>query len=66
MKQKNKLADEIFLQNLTSLAQQQAKLHRHRLLPSTLDPITSFIGKFPWQTILVLSFVLSYMWEGWR
>lgn len=49
MKQKD------FLQKLQQEAQLQAQLQSHRLLPQQLDGITSFIGRYSWQVIFVLS-----------
>jgi hypothetical protein len=44
-----------FLKRLQSEASLQARLHQQRFLPAQLDVITSFIGRYPWQVVLVLS-----------
>lgn len=44
-----------FLAKLQQEAEIQAQLQSHRLLPTQLDGLTSFIGRYSWQVILVLS-----------
>ncbi len=44
-----------FLDRLQDEASLQARLHQHRLIPSQLDALTSFIGRYPWQVIGVLA-----------
>lgn len=55
-----------FLDLLKKEAKKQSVLETHRLLPTSLDPITAFIGEYSWQTILVLSFLSAFLWENWR
>lgn len=57
---------EQFLQQLQDQAQRQAKLNTQRVLPKQFDAVTSFIGNFPWQTILFLSLLTSILLEIWR
>lgn len=57
-----------FLSKLQEEAALQAKLEHHRLIPPQLDFITSFIGRYPWQVFLVLSFITALIIEisrGW-
>jgi hypothetical protein len=44
-----------FLAQLQGQAQKQAQLHHHRLIPKKLDAVTSVIGRYPWQVLLVIS-----------
>ncbi len=44
-----------FLNELQHQANLQAPLNTVRWLPKQIDPITSLIGKYPWQTLLILS-----------
>lgn len=53
------LPQEEFLKKLESEAALQAKLERSQLLPRKLDRITSFIGRYPWQVLLVVSGLCS-------
>lgn len=53
------LPQEEFLKKLESEAALQAKLERRQLLPRKLDRVTSFIGRYPWQVLLVLSGICS-------
>jgi len=48
-------ADQDFLSLLQAQAARQARLEEHRVLPPGLDVLTSFIGRYPWQIIFVLS-----------
>lgn len=56
------MADD-FLQRLQHEAQLQAQLHQHRLLPRQIDWLTSLIGRYSLQTILLLSFLTAIMLE---
>lgn len=48
-----------FLHKLKHEAQAQARLEQMRLLPSELDSVTSFIGRKPWQVLLIASGITS-------
>ncbi len=50
-----------FLNELQQQAKLQAPLNTVRWLPKEVDPITSFIGKYPWQVLLVLSGVTAVL-----
>ena len=50
-----KQSEQDFLQSLQQQAALQSKLSTTRVLPSQLDHFTTFVGNYPWQTILVLS-----------
>jgi len=52
-----------FLVRLQEEAALQARLHHRRLLPSQLDFVTSFIGKYSWQVLVVLSGLAAVLWE---
>ena len=57
------MTENTFIKQLQEQAQKQAQLHQKRLLPRQLDVITSFIGNYPWQVILVLSGITALMIE---
>jgi hypothetical protein len=48
-----------FLSKLQAQAELQARLNTHRFFPSQMDEITSFIGRYPWQVVLVASGLTS-------
>jgi len=52
-----------FLAQLQQQAAKQALVHTRRILPEQLDIFTSFIGRFPWQVILVLSGLVAVVLE---
>ena len=52
-----------FLSKLQAEAAVQSKLQKNRWLPAELDLVTSTIGKFPWQVILILSGLTSLFIE---
>lgn len=52
-------AETEFVAKLQKQAAIQAKLHSMRLLPSRLDPITSVIGQYPWQFLLISSAITA-------
>jgi hypothetical protein len=52
-----------FLQELYAQAEQQALLHETSLIPRQLDWLTSLIGRYPWQTALLLAVVTSIVLE---
>lgn len=57
------MKDQDFISLLQDQAKKQSMLHAKRLLPKRIDPLTSFIGNYPWQVILFLSIVGSIAWE---
>lgn len=57
------LSSADFLEKLKLEAQAQAKLEKTRFLPSELDVFTSFIGKHPWQVLVVISGLTSFALE---
>ena len=52
-----------FLHKLQAEASLQARLHEHRFVPPQLDWLTSFIGRYAWQVILVLSLATAIALE---
>ncbi len=50
-----------FLTQLQSQAEKQAVLNQKRIIPRQFDVITSFIGNYPWQSILFLSIVSAIL-----
>lgn len=52
---------EDFLSELQRQASLQAPLNQKRWLPKQVDPITSFIGNYPWQTLLIISGVTALL-----
>jgi hypothetical protein len=44
-----------FLRKLEAEAAQQARLYQSRILPPQLDWLSSLIGRYPWQVMLVAS-----------
>lgn len=62
---KSSFKNTAFLKSLQTEAALQAKLEAQRLLPSSLDAVTSFIGRYPWQVLLVASGILALGIEVW-
>lgn len=52
-----------FLIQLQQQAAKQSLVHSKRLLPEQLDVFTSFIGRYPWQVILILSGFVAVLLE---
>jgi hypothetical protein len=52
-----------FLNRLQAEAALQSQLHQRRFLPHQLDGLTSLIGNYPWQIILVVSGVTALFME---
>lgn len=52
-----------FLEKLEKEASLQAKLSTTRIFPSQLDALTSFIGRYPWQFVLVVSGMTAFAIE---
>lgn len=50
---------ELFLEELQKEAENQAKISQTRILPAQLDWLTSLIGRYPWQTLLFVSFLTA-------
>lgn len=54
---------EDFLQRLQEEANLQARLEQHRLLPPQIDWLTSLIGNYSWQLLLVGSGITALALE---
>lgn len=57
-----------FIEELQKEAAAQSKLHLHRFLPQQLDGVTSFVGRYHWQVLLLLSLgtaVALRVVQGW-
>jgi len=52
-----------FLTQLQQEAKLQKKLNQQRIFPSKLDTLTSFIGAYSWQVILVLAVITSFIFR---
>lgn len=52
-----------FLTQLQDEAALQSSLHASRLLPPQLDWFTSLVGRYPWQSITVASFLSALVIE---
>lgn len=52
---------DLFLTQLKQEAKKQAVLHEKRLLPRQVDWLTSYIGTYPWQTLLVSSGIVAVL-----
>jgi len=52
-----------FIKRLKEEAAIQAKLEKQRFLPSGLDPLTSAIGRYSWQILVILSGLTSFLLE---
>lgn len=52
-----------FVSELQRQAKHQSLVHEKRLLPPQVDWLTSIIGNYPWQVILVLAVVGAVVWE---
>ncbi|MDQ3008386.1 MAG: hypothetical protein M3Q81_02205 [bacterium] len=50
-----------FVAKLQQEAQLQARLNQEHLIPSQLDWLTSFIGRYSWQVILLSSGVTALL-----
>ncbi len=50
-----------FLKELQQQAKFQAPLNQVKWLPVQLEPVAAIIGKYPWQTILILSGVTALL-----
>lgn len=57
------MKDKDFVSLLQEQAQLQSKLNKERLLPREVDWVTSLIGNYPWQFILVISVIGAVIWE---
>jgi hypothetical protein len=57
------LSKNDFLTKLKQEAQLQAKLEATRFIPVELDFLTSFVGKHPWQVLVVSSGIISLALE---
>lgn len=55
-----------FLKKLQAEAHAQAELSRHRFLPAQLDWITSFVGRYSWQVITIISGCTAFGLELWK
>lgn len=54
---------QAFLAQLQQQAEKQAKLHHARFLPKSVDGLTSIIGRYPWQVLVVSSGVTAIVLE---
>jgi hypothetical protein len=52
-----------FLLKLQKEATTQKKLNEERIFPESFDALTSFIGTYSWQTILVLAILTAILAE---
>ena len=52
-----------FLAKLQRQADKQAKLTQHPLLPTQLDAITSVIGRYSWQALVLVALLTAMMIE---
>lgn len=58
--------DQEFLVKLQAEAKLQARLHEQRILPHQVDWLTSLIGRYPWQVLLVASGLTAVVVEASR
>lgn len=59
------MKDKDFVALLQDQALKQSMLNTQRVLPRKMDALTSFIGNYPWQVILVMALIGSVIWELW-
>ncbi|MBU0974791.1 hypothetical protein KKD03_03775 [Patescibacteria group bacterium] len=52
-----------FLKELQKEARAQKKLNEERVFPEFFDEVTSFIGVYSWQTLLVLALITATLVE---
>jgi hypothetical protein len=52
-----------FITQLQEQAKFQARLHEQRFIPTHLDFITSFIGRYSWQVLIVTSGLTALVLE---
>ncbi|NCN87778.1 MAG: hypothetical protein GW941_02690 [Candidatus Pacebacteria bacterium] len=57
------MKDQDFVSLLQEQAQLQSKLNKERLFPKEVDWLTSIIGNYPWQFILVISILGAVVWD---
>jgi hypothetical protein len=57
------LSNAAFLARLEAEAARQAQLSNKRLLPAQLDWLTSFVGRFPWQVLVVSAAITAVLME---
>ena len=58
-----KIYKDQFMIKLQEEASLQARLNKSSLIPPQFDGITSFLGRYPWQCLLVLSGLTSLALE---
>lgn len=51
-----------FLQKLQAQAKEQSKLVGSSIIPKQLDWLTSLIGQYPWQFLLIISGISAYLY----
>jgi len=51
--------DSQLLLKLQSEAKLQSQLYANRLMPEQLDSFTSLIGRYPWQSLVLMSGILA-------
>lgn len=52
---------EPFLHKLQNTAKRQSRLQNTSVFPRFLNPLTSFIGEKPWQTLVFSSFLFAWL-----
>lgn len=57
------MMNQDFLEQLQQQAQKQAVLHEKRVFPRQLDWLTSLVGNYPWQILLVVSLLTALVIE---
>jgi hypothetical protein len=58
-----KRSTQDFLQHLEQEALRQKQLYRHRVLPPQLDALTTFVGTYAWQVLVIAAFVTAVLIE---
>lgn len=50
-----------FVTTLQHRARQQSKLHTVQFIPAPLRPFVAIIAEYPWQVLLAISFIVSWI-----
>ncbi len=56
-----KTTHEPFLNELQQTARRQSRLQNNSVFPKFMNPVNAFIGEKPWQTLVLSSFIFSWI-----
>lgn len=61
-----KKTENQFMRVLEARGRDQAQIEASSPLPESFRPLASFLGEKPWQTMLLVSFVLASLLATWQ